>query len=287
MSGMKTGVRIAMFLALGMMAVVVRAAGQAGSIEFVARATPSGGLEEPVRGFPFYLLSKSFVDIEKEADSSNPKPDMNAFIDKLDSTLSPELKAWMKKNECVTLAGEDFIKKLTPADVLGVPEFRKAYMEQNAGDKSADFPKPKVNPSDQAKNPAKFDKLSAEYVEAVHRYMEQHPASVDAIDLGLSEIDPGPKWNELLGKRRPEIHQRALELAQSKYLVARAQTDLQGQGFLRGVAPGAYWISTLDVAAVVGDVRPRWDVPVTVRPGQTEYVSLSNVNSIQSAHASP
>jgi len=287
MSGMKTGVRIAILLALAMTAASARAAAQTGSIEFAVRATPSGGLDEPVRGFPFYLLTKSFTDIEKEADSADPKPDMNAFIDKLDPAPSSELKAWMKRTQCVTLAGDDFIKKLKPADVLGVPEFRKAYMERNAGYKSTDFPLPKVKPSDQAKNPEKFERLSAEYVEAVRRYVEAHPESIEGIDLGLTEIDPGPKWNDLLGKRSPQIHRRALELAQSKYLVARAQTDLQGQGFLRGVAPGTYWISTLDVAAVVGDMRPRWDVPVTVRPGQTEYVSLSNVNSIQPSHASP
>jgi len=287
MSSMKTGVGIAIFLALGMTAVAVGAAAQTGSIEFVARATPSGGLEEPVRGFPFYLLTKSFVDIEKEADLADPKPDMNEFIDKLDPAPSSELKGWMKKNQWVALAGDDFTKKLKAADVLGVPEFRKAYMERNAGYKSADFPQSKVKPSDQAKNPEKFEKLSADYVEAVRRYIEAHPESIQGIDLSLTEIDPGPKWNDLLGKRSPHIHQRAMELAQSKYLVARAQTDLQGQGFLRGLAPGAYWISTLDVAAVVGDVRPRWDVPVTVRPGQTEYLSLSNVNSIQPSHPMP
>lgn len=287
MSGMKTGLRLAILFSLGVLAVAPRIAAQAGSIEFVARATPSGGLDEPVRGFPFYLLSKSFEDIEKEADATDPKPDMNAFIDKLDSTLSPELKAWMKKNECVSLVGDDFIKKLTPADILGVPEFRQSYMERNAGDQSTDFPKPKVKPQDEAKHPEKFDKLSADYVETVRRYIEAHPQSVEGIDLGLTDIDPGPKWNDLLGKRRPEIHRRALELAQSKYLVARAQTDLQGQAFLRGIAPGAYWISTLDVAAVVGDVRSLWDVPVTVRSGQTEYVALSNVNSIQPTRSSP
>ena len=50
-----------------------------------------------MRGFPFYLLNKSFVDIRKEAMAAYPKPDMDAFIDKQD--FSPELKAWMKKNQ--------------------------------------------------------------------------------------------------------------------------------------------------------------------------------------------
>ena len=278
MSGMRTGLAIAI---LGMLAFASRAAAQTGSIEFVARATPSGGLEEPVRGFPFYLLSKSFDDIEKEVDRASPKPDMNAFIDKLDSTYSPELKSWMRKNEWVSLSGPEFIRKLTTTDILTIPEFRKAYMERNAGDQSADFPKPKVKPSDQAKNPAKFDKLSAEYEEAVRRYIDQHPASVEGIDLNFTDIDPGPRWNAMVGKRLPEIRRRALELAQSKYLVARAETNLQGQGYLGSVLPGTYWISTLDVAAVVGDARPQWDVAVTVRPGRTEYVALSNVNAFR------
>src|SRR6185437_154319 len=77
-----------------------------GSVDFVARATPSGGLEEPVRGFPFFLLTKSFEEINREADASLPKPDINAFIDKLE--VSKELKAWMKKNHWIQLSGEDF-----------------------------------------------------------------------------------------------------------------------------------------------------------------------------------
>jgi len=278
MSGMKTGLGIAMLLIL---ALASRVAAQSGSIEFVARATPSGGLEEPVRGFPFYLLSKSFDDIEKEVDRASPKPEMNAFIDQLDSRYSPELKAWMKKNQWVSLSGQDFTRKLTATDILGVPEFRKAYMEQNAGDQSADFPKPKVKPGEQAKNPEKFAKLSAEYEETIRRYIEQHPSSADLIDLNFTDIDPGRKWNALVGKRRPEIRRRTLELAQSKYLVARAETNLQGQGYVASVSPGTYWISTLDVPAVVGDMRSMWDVPVTVRPGETEYVGLSNANAVR------
>jgi hypothetical protein len=281
MSGMKTTVGIAMIFGVTILGLAPRAAAQAGSIEFVARATPSGGLEEPVRGFPFYLLSKSFDDIQKEVALASPKPEMNAFIDKLDSKYSPELKAWMKKNQWVSLSGQDFTRKLTPTDILGVPEFRKAYMEQNAGDQSADFPKPKVKPGEQAKNPDKFARLSAEYEETVHRYIEQHPSSVEGIDLNFTDIDPGPKWNALVGKRHPEIRRRALELAQSKYLVARADTNLQGQGYVPGVSPGTYWISTLDVPAVVGDTRSMWDVPVTVRPGETEYVGLSNANAFR------
>ena len=129
-----------------------------------------------------------------------PKPDMDAFIDKLDSaSYSPKLKAWMKKNRFVTLSGEDFIHKLHPADVMDIPEFFSAYMERNAGDESAEFPKSKVKASDKVKNPAKYAKAKDEYMETIRHYIEQNPQSMDGIDLNLSRIDPGPKWNDLVG----------------------------------------------------------------------------------------
>jgi hypothetical protein len=252
---------------------------QTASIEFVAHATPSGGLEEPVRGFPFFLLSKSFADVKKEAEAAFPKPDMAAFIAKQD--VSKELKAWMKKNNFVTLSGENFIRLLHPDDILNIPEFKKAYMDRNSGDNSADFPKPKYKASDQTKDPAKYQKLSDEYIEAIRHYIEGHPESVDGLDLNLSDIDPGPKWTAMLDVRVTAIHRRALDLAQSTYLVARAQTNLDGQGFMRGIAPGNYWLGTLDVPATVGDARPVWDVPVALRAGETKYVALSDSNAVR------
>jgi hypothetical protein len=278
MSGMKTTVRAVLFLLLLTVALAPRASAQGASIEFVAQATPSDGLQEPVRGFPFFLLSKSFADIGKEAASNYPKLDMEAFIAKLD--VSPELKAWMKKHEWVQLGGEDFIHKLNADAILGVPEFKTAYMDRNAGDQSADFPQPKYKASDEQKNPAKFKKLSDDYIETVRRYIQQHPTSIDGIDLGLADIDPSPKWTAMTGARTTAIHQRTLDLAQSSYLVARVETNLQGQGDLRGLAPGNYWLSTLDVPAIVGDARPRWDIPVNLRAGEMKYIALSNSNSV-------
>ena len=200
MSGMKKRiwgiVWLSVFILAGASANASRAAAQGASIEFVVRATPSDGLEEPVRGFPFFLLSKSFAEIGKEADAGYPKPDMDAFIAKQD--VSKELRAWMKKNDWVALSGEDFIHKLHADDILNVPEFKTAYMDRNSGDQSADFPQPKFKASDQVKNPAKFDKLSADYVEAIRHYIEAHPESIDGIDLGLDKIDPSPKWNSIL-----------------------------------------------------------------------------------------
>jgi hypothetical protein len=258
------------------------AAQQTGSLEFAAVATPSGGLDEPIRGFPFYLLTKSFADINKEVDATVPKPDMDAFIDKLE--VSPEMKQWMKKNHWVKLSGGDLIHKLHVDDIMNVPEFNKAYMERNAGDQSVDFPKPKMKPLEKTKDPARFAELTKEYTDAIRHYIEQNPQSIDGIDLGLTSIDPSAKWEDLQARRAPEIHREVLTLAQSKYLVARMVSDLQGQGSARAIPPGTYWLSTLDVAADVGDARPRWDLPVSIRSGGTTRIALTNSNAVQLAH---
>ena len=110
---------LSIFLLAGTLASASRAAAQKASIEFVAQATPSDGLEEPVRGFPFFLLSKSFAEIGKEVEAGYPKPDMDAFIDKLD--LTKELRAWMKKHDWVMLSGEEFIHKLHADDISERP----------------------------------------------------------------------------------------------------------------------------------------------------------------------
>jgi hypothetical protein len=276
----RTTVRL-LCLCAGILVATTLALAQNGAIQFSANATPSGGLQEPVRGFPFFLLSKSFEQIQKEAEASYPKPDMNAFIAKLD--VSAELKTWMKKNQRVSLSGQDFIHKLTPADVLDVPEFRQAYMERNTTDQAFNFPKPKFKASEQRTNPAKFKKLSDEYHATLLHYIAMYPQTLAGIDLSLTDVDPGPRWNILLARRIPRISRRALDLAESKYLVARTQTNLQGEATIENIPLGRYWISTLNVAADVGDVHLKWDVPVTVIRGRTQSVSLSNVNSVQSA----
>ena len=286
MNTMKRFCTLAFFPLLALIAAAPHVFAQTptGSVEFVAHITPASGVEEPVRGMPFYLLSRSFQEIGKEADTNYPKPDMSAFIDKLD--VSTELKAWMKKNHTVSLSGEEFINKLKVPDVMDIPEFYDAYMRRNAGDEAFNFPKPKFKVSDKTKDPSKYQKLSKEYNEAVRKFMTDNPQSIDGMDLNLVKTDPSQKWEELSKKRAPEIQRQTFELAQSKYLVARAQTNLDGQGFVRGLAPGTYWLTTLAVSANVGDARLKWDVPVAVRAGATASVALTNANAIKPPHSS-
>jgi hypothetical protein len=248
-------------------------------VQFVARITPSGGEDEPVRSFPFYLLSKSYADIQKEAAVTSPAASMDVFIDTLD--VSKQLKAWMKSNHCVNLAGGEFIKKLKVNDVMDVPEFFSAYVQRMAGDRTVAFPTPKYQPEE--KDPAKYEKLKKQYLDAVRAFLMQNPDSTDGIDLSLDDVNPGQKWDMLNARSLGEMIGQASDLAQGKYLVARADTDLQGRGSVRGVPPGNYWFVTLNIEAIAGDARKRWDVPVTVRAGQSSYVSLTNSNAVRPA----
>lgn len=251
---------------------------QTGSIDFVAKLTPAAGRPEPVRGIPFYLLNKSFGEIIAEADAAEPKPDFDAFVDKL--RVSAELKAWMKRNHSVSLSGEEFVRGLSADDVMNVPEFFSAYLERNGGDNSVDFPKPKYRERDKEKDPARYEKQRQEFVDAVHKFLLSNTESTAGLDLTLDPINSGPAWQMLVARRNPAIQRRALEFAQTRYLAAKAETDLDGHGRIDKVAPGNYWLGTLDIFATVGDARVRWDVPVSLDSGLTTRVELSNSNGI-------
>lgn len=285
---MKRGAGCLFLLSCGLAASALPAIAQnaqAGSIEFVARVTPSAGRAEPVRELPFYLLSKSFQDIRKEADATEPKPDLNAFVDKLE--VSPELKAWMKREHSVSLSGEDFAHRLKVNDVMKVPEFFNAYLERNVGDRSLNFPQPKFRERDRTRDPAKYQKQVEEYHEAIRKFLEANPQSADAIEVSLMPIDPRPQWDRLLSQRLPVIRRRAANLAETRYLVARTETNLDGHAALLGIPPGDYWLSTLEIDATIGDIRLRWDTPVSVRPGEVTRVELSNSNAVEPHRPSP
>ena len=282
---MKLPFLLAIFLACAVLAGAPRVAAQNGAVQFTARITPSGGVDEPVRSFPFYLLRKSYADIEKEAAASYPEADMNAFIDKLD--VSPELKKWMKKNHWVNLSGGEFVKKLTANDIIDVPEFFSAYVDRENGDATVTFPQPKYKPEDKKKDPEKYARLKKQYYDAIRAFFAQNPDSADGIDLALGEINPTTKWDIIRAKDQADLERRTAQLAQGSYLAGRGETDLDGQGFIRGVAAGTYWLSSLDISATVGNSRAQWDVPVTVQAGKTVYVALSDINSVPPPRANP
>jgi Asp-tRNA(Asn)/Glu-tRNA(Gln) amidotransferase B subunit len=79
----------------------------------------------------------------------------------------------------------------------------------------------------------------------------------------------------------------APEIAQVKFLAGKADTDLEGHALISGLAPGDYWISSLNLDANSGDMRVRWDVPIKIERGKTTRVELSNLNSIDVRSSAP
>jgi hypothetical protein len=253
------------------------AAQSTGSVEFTAQVAPTDGRPEPVRQLTFYLLRKSLEDIRQEALQLEPPPDLDKFVDAL--TVSPKLKTWMKKNRTVRLVGTDFTNLLTADDIVDTPEFYNAYILRNSGFEGTGFPKPKFKLKDQASNPEKFNEAKADYKEAVRKFINMTPESIQGIDSNLVEINPSAKWELLVAEQQRRLDKRALELAQTRYLAAQTDTNLDGRGFFAGLMPGSYWIDILGMQAVSGDVRLRWDFPVRVRPGETTRIELSNLNA--------
>jgi hypothetical protein len=204
---------------------------------------------------------------------------MEEFISGL--TVSGELKAWMKKNKRVDLAGTEFPKAVTPEDVLGIPEFKEAYMTQNKGDRSVGLPKPKYKEADKEKKPEKYQQQVDEYLAALKKFIAANPDTLNTLEIALEKINPGPRWNKMVSDRTAKVHRRWLELAEFQYKAGQCDTDLEGRGKFDGLSAGEYWISTIETQASSGDARVRWDLPVRVVAGRASSVELSNLNGIE------
>jgi hypothetical protein len=272
-------VALVIFAGLHIAAGLRAQAPASGTVEFQARIQPVGGRPEPVRSLPFYLIRKSVADIRKEAEQTEPPTDLESFIDEL--SISPELKAWMKKNHTVALSGGDFTKQLTGDDITGIPEFLKAYMVHNGAALNAGVPAPKFKESDREANPEKYKREREQYLQDIRRYFAAHPEGTDGIDAQLGDSNASQRWTQRQNEQRRKIGRRSQLLAQTTYLAAQVESDLEGRGSLRGVPPGKYWLTTLDTPALAGDIRLLWDVPVEVMAGQTSRVDLSNLNAVE------
>jgi len=256
-----------------------------GSLEFVARITPTAARPEPVRQFTFYILTKSYTAIVQEVEEKDPPPARDAFIDSL--KVSPELRAWLKGHDTLDLTLPELDKLLTPDDLIKVPEFLKAYQQSNSGGVTSGLPRPKYREADRTEHPEKYEKLRQEYLNALMKFIRTHPETVSGVELELDAVNPQKKWAALLSERRKKVEHTAPDLAQIKFLAAKADTDLEGHGSLSGLAPGDYWISSLNLEAEAGDIRVHWDVPITIEAGQTTRVELSNLNSTEASGSNP
>lgn len=225
---------------------------------------------------PFFLLRASLADIEKKARAEVAPPDLDAFADKLDA--SDELKAWIKRTRRADLRGPEFIRSLTPDDVMNVPEFKEAYVARNDIMVGLGFPRyPKV--SEKEKNPQKYEESVKRYWDGVRAYLQAHPESKNQMDDHLVDVNPGAAWHAAEQAQDQEVRRKMEQLIYSRYLAGRAETDYEGLARISGLAPGRYWLTNLWTEARAGDVKLRWEVPLELRAGQSLYLELNNANA--------
>ena len=257
----------------------------AGTLDLTARIAPTGARPEPVRQFTFYILTKSYADILKEAADQFPLANREEFISNL--KVSPELKAWMKQHEVIDLTAPDVDKLITPDDVMNIPEFFAGYERSNSGGVTNGLPMPKYREADAEANPTKYFKLKQEYMSATKKFVESHPSTISGMETELGGVNPKYKWDKALQEHNQKVAQLAPELAQNKYMAAKGDTDLDGHLVIKGLSPGNYWVSSLGLDAAAGDRRLLWDVPVTVQSGAPIQLILSNLNGQNYSSAHP
>ncbi len=262
-----------------------RAQSDSGTLEFAARITPTAARPEPVRQFTFYVLTKSYAEIVKEVEAQNTMVSRDKFIEGL--KFSPELKEWLKAHDVFDLTMPGLDRLVTPDDILHVPEFLLAYQRSNSGGVTSGIPKPKYADADKTANPERYNKQLQEYYTALKKFIENNPSTVSGIELELVGVNPQQRWSQIQADHRMRVLRLAPEFAQTKYLAGKADTDLDGRGSLAGLAPGEYWVSTLNLDANAGDTRLGWDVPVTIRAGRTTKVELTNLNAIDTHASAP
>lgn len=272
-----TSISMTILAAAVCLASTARAQNSSGMLDITARIRPTAARPEPVREFTFYILTKSYTEIAKEVEEADAVPQRDEFIDGL--KVSKELKEWLKKHDTLDLTIPELDKMLTADDIINTPEFLLAYQRSNSGGVTTGIPKPKYKDADKADHPEKYEKEKQEYYTALKKFIEKNPATISGVELELDGVNPEKKWARLVSEQKKRVQQLAPEMAQTKYLAAQVDTDLDGHAFVRGLAPGKYWISSLNLQANAGDARVRWDVPITIETGQTLRIQLSNLNS--------
>lgn len=281
---------VAAILALGCFTVLgpgprAQTAGSSGTLELTARITPTSARPEPVRQFTFYLLTKSYAEIAKEIDETDKLPTREQFIN--DLKVSEELKDWLKAHDILDLTMPGMDKAVTPDDVIHTPEFLLAYQRSNSGGVTTGIPKPKYTEAEKTEKPERYEKQKQEYLASLRKFIIAHPETVSGIELELDGVNPQNKWARIEGDHAKRVMRLAPDVAQTKYLAAKADSDLEGRVVLPGLAAGNYWISTLNLDAAAGDTRLRWDVAITIKPGQATRIELTNLNAADARASTP
>lgn len=286
---MKCMRKVSPFLFASCLVLCVTCGGRAqesrGALQLTARITPTAARPEPIRQFTFYLLTKSYADIAKEVEGRDVVPPRDKFIDEL--KISAELKAWLKSHDVLDLTMPGLDQLVTPDDIIHVPEFLLAYQRSNGGGVTRGLPRAKFRETDKSEQPERYEARRQEYLAALKKFIQTHPETVSGMELQLEGVNPQEKWAKLQADHGKRVQRQAPEVAQTKYLAAKADTDLEGNASISGVPAGAYWISTLNVEASAGDRRLCWDVPVTIQAGQTLRIELTNLNAADAHGSTP
>lgn len=273
----KPFLRLGAFVILAFAPIVSPAQSSPGSLDFSARISPTAARPEPVRQFSFYVLTKSYGEVVREVEAQHAMPSREAFIESL--KLSPELKEWLKEHDVLDLTLPGLDRLVSADDIIRVPEFLAAYQRSNSGGVTAGLPKPRFNEAEKTTHPERYNKQVQDYYAALKKFIQGNPSTLNGIELELFEVNPQQRWAQIQADHRRSVTRLAPEVAQTRYLAAKADTDLEGHASISGLAPGEYWISTLNLEANAGDMKLAWDVPVAVRAGQTTRVELTNINA--------
>jgi len=174
----------------------------------------------------------------------------------------------MKEHAVIDLTAPDMDKLITPEDVMNIPEFFAGYERSNSGGVTAGLPMPKYREADaESQSRQVLQTQTGVHVRDEKNSSNRIVPRFPAWRPSLAPVNPKYKWDKALQEHNQKSGATRPDLAQTKYLAAKGDTDLDGHLIIRGLPTGNYWVSSLGLDAAAGDRRLIWDVPVTVQPG--------------------
>jgi len=120
----------------------------------------------------------------------------------------------------------------------------------NSGGVSSGIPKPKYADADKTEILRSTKKQVNEYLAALKKFIQAHPETVSGVELELEGVNPQRKWAAIQNERRKRVQRAAPDIAQTKFLAARADTDWTGE--VRSQASRR---------AITGSARSTWMPP--------------------------
>jgi len=261
------------------------------SLKVKAGVVFKSGDVRPVARTDFFLLPASLEAISIEAAPAGGikvNQRFDEWVDELPA-VSREFRAWLKTHHTVAFLAA-LSDEVALDDLVSIPEFiewlkeprlplwrlRSGISAYEAISKVPKYPKEDRDPKKQTERIQKF-RLAIQKVMLTDDGKKAQWLS-DMLFAIADRHKDDLNYNLVMRDRLRKALSLGATVAPT-FAKAQTKTSLAGEAQIAGLKPGTYWISNLRPSRL-GTSTILWDLKVTLEPGKTLEVELSNDNAL-------